>query len=198
MDPASITGRHYADLARNLQLLTSGEQPKSLVVTGSEPGTGCSSVCLGLGAALSASGYRVAIVDCNLDRPRLHKMLGEPNFKGLTSGSGSSSPERYGFEVSQNLLVVPTGPIPPSPDAHLNSGDFVRAVRSLEENRDFVLLDAPVASRVLGSGTLARGFDGVLLVVHAAKTPKQVARRVTDDFLESGVNLVGVVLNGCT
>ena len=167
------------------------------MVTGSEPGTGCSSVCLGLGAALSASGYRVAVVDCNLDRPRLHKMLGQPNFKGLTSGSGGGSLERYGFEASPGLLVVPTGPIPPSPAAHLNSGDFVRAVRDLEEGRDFVLLDAPVASRVLDSGTLSRGFDGVLLVVHAAKTPKQVARRVTDDLLESGVNLVGVVLNGC-
>lgn len=196
MDPASFTRRHYADLARNLRLLESREKLNSLVVTGSEPGTGCSSVCLGLGAALSAAGYRVAVVDCNLQRPRLHKMLGEPNFKGLTSGSDHPL-ERYGFEVSPGLLVVPTGPIPPSPAAHLNSEGFVRAVRGLEKSRDFVLLDAPVASEVQRSGTLSRSFDGVLLVVHAARTPKQTAREVTDDFLEAGVNLVGVVLNGC-
>lgn len=199
LDPASSTGCHYADLARNLRLKPEfGEKLKSLVVSGSEPGTGCSSVCLGLGAALAASGYRVAVVDCNLDRPCLHRMLGEPNFKGLTSGSGGERElERYGFEVSPNLLVVPTGPIPPSPEAHLNSQEFVRAVRGLEKSRDFVLLDVPVAPRLLGSGTLSRSFDGVLLVVHAARTTKQTARRITDDLLEADVNLVGVVLNGC-
>jgi Mrp family chromosome partitioning ATPase len=44
---------------------------------------------------------------------------------------------------------------------------------------------------------LAGGFDGVLLVVHASRTPKNTARAATDDLLEAGVNLLGVVLNGC-
>jgi protein-tyrosine kinase len=61
---------------------------------------------------------------------------------------------------------------------------------------DVALLDAPVAARVLASTTLSGGFDGVLLVVHATKTPKNIARQYTDDLLDAGVNLLGVVLNG--
>ena len=56
-----------------------------MVVTSPEPGAGCTSVCLGLGATLAGMGRRVAVVDCNLEKACVHRMLGEPNFVGLTS-----------------------------------------------------------------------------------------------------------------
>ncbi len=186
--------RHYENLANNL--LSLGGGVKSLVVTSPEPGAGCTSVCLGLGAALAGMGRRVAVVDCNLGNPQLHRMLGEPNFVGLTSGLKGDKPlEHYGHEAAPGLLVVPTGPIPSDP-ALLEIGKFVEAVRGLETGRDVVILDAPVAGRVLASPNLSGGFDGVLLVIHASRTSKSAARETTDDLLEAGINLLGVVLNG--
>ena len=197
LDPASPVRRHYEDLANNL--LSEGEGVGSIVVTSPEPGAGCTSVCLGLGGALSGMGHRSAVIDCNLENPQLHRMLGEPNFVGLTSGlDGDRSLEHYGHEVVPGLLVVPTGPVPPDPIARLETAKFVGAVRDLERSRDLVILDAPVAGRVLESPKLLGGFDGVLLVIHASRTSKSVARETTDDLLGAGINLLGVVLNGCT
>ena len=51
---------------------------------------------------------------------------------------------------------------------------------------------------MLSSPNLSGGFDGVLLVVHASRTPKSLAREAIDDLLEAGTNLLGVVLNGCS
>lgn len=186
---------HFEALANNFLAL---EGPsRSVVVTCPEAGAGCSSVCLGLGAALAGLGRRVAVVDCNLSRPYLHRVLGEPNFIGLTSSlEGGNLLEESGFEAASGLLVVPTGPVPTDPTTYLESGRFVEAVRTLEESRDVVLLDAPVAGNILRSPTFSRGFDGVLLVVHASRTSKNNARAATDDLLEAGVNLLGVVLNG--
>ncbi len=185
--------RHYEGLASNLLSLGEG---KSVVVTSPEPGAGCTSVCLGLGAALAGMGRGVAVIDCNLENPSLHRMLGEPNFVGLTSGlKGHKALEHYGHEVLPGLLVVPTGPVPSDP-APLESGKFVEVVRGLEAGRDVVILDAPVAGRVLRSRTLSSGFDGLLLVVHASRTSKGAARETTDDLLDAGTNLLGVVLNG--
>ena len=195
LDPASPVRRHYEDLAGNLLKLGTG----SIVVTSPEPGTGRTSVCLGLGAALAGMGRRAAIVDCNLENPQLHRILGEPNFVGLTSGlDGNKSLEHYGYEVIPGLLVVPTGPVLLDPTSRLEDEGVVEAVRGLQKSRELVLLDAPVAGRVLRSPNLSGGFDGVLLVVHASRTPKSVAREMTDDLLEAGANLLGVVLNGCT
>ena len=194
LDPRSPIRRYYEDLANNL--LSVGEGVRSVVVTSPEPGAGCTSVCIGLGAALAGMGHRAAVVDCNLASPQLHRMLGEPNFVGLTSGlRGERSLENYGHELAPGLLIVPTGPVPSDPNL-LETGRFVEAVRGLERSRDAVILDAPVAGRVLRSSSLSRSFDGVLLVVHASRTSKSTARATTDDLLDAGINLLGVVLNG--
>ena len=196
LDPGSPVRRHYEDLAKNLLSL---EGVGSVVVTSPEPGVGCTSVCVGLGAALAGMGRRAAVVDCNLDNPHLHRMLGESNFVGLTSGlDGGKSLEHFGYEAVPGLLIVPTGPVPPDPASRLEGPGMVEAVRGLNQSRALVLLDAPVAGRILRSPTFAGGFDGILLVVHASRTSKSIARETTDDLIDSGVNLLGVVLNGCS
>jgi protein-tyrosine kinase len=193
LDLNSPVRRHYEELAHNL--LSLGEA-NSVVVTSPESRAGCTSVCLGLGAALADMGRRVAVVDCNLENPCLHRMLGEPNFVGLTSGLKGDKPlEYYGHEAVPGLLIVPTGPVSSDPTL-LDNEKFVEVVRGLEAGRALVILDAPVAGRVLGSPNLSSGFGGVLLVIHASRTSKSAARETTDDLLDAGVNLLGVVLNG--
>jgi Mrp family chromosome partitioning ATPase len=198
LDPGSEFGRSFATLVENLDAL--GRPAKSVVVTGPEPGVGRTTVCLGLGAALAAVGKKVTVVDCNLDKPHLHRPFGRPNFTGLTSAlEGSGSLENYGFEAAPNLRVVPTGPVLPGlPGSWVlpNSPKLVEVIRDLGESRDVVLLDAPVASEVLDAPNFWGSFDGVLLVVHATRTPKGVARGLTDALLDARINLFGVVLNG--
>ena len=169
----------------------------SVVDTGPERGAGRTTVCLGLGAALAAAGKKVAVVDCNLDRPHLHHCFGRPNFIGLTSAlEGDRDLEDYGFDAVPNLRVIPTGPVLPGSWTFANSPKLVGAVRTLRESRDVVLLDAPVAGEVLIAPNLWGSFDGLLLVVHATRTPKGVARGFIDALLDAQVNLLGVVLNG--
>lgn len=196
LDPGSPVRRHYEDLAKKLLSL---EGIRSVVVTSPQAGAGRTSVCVGLAGAVAGMGRRAAVVDCNLGDPQLHRVLGEPNFVGLTSGLEGDKPlEHYGHEVAPGLLIVPTGLVPPDPASRLENEGFVGAVRSLEEGRDLVLLDGPVANGVLASPNLSGGFDGLLLVVHASRTSKNLARETTDDLLEAGTNLLGVVLNGCS
>ncbi len=195
LKPSSEVRRSFADLAENLGSL--GRPIGSVVVTGPEAGTGRSTVCIGLGAALAASGKRVSIVDCNLDHPHLHRCFDKPNFTGLTSAlEGEKDLEGFGFEAAPNLQVIPTGPVLPGWRTLAHSPKLVDAVRALQAKRDVVLLDAPVADGVLATPNLWGSFDGVLLVVHAARTPKGVARGLTDALLDARMELFGVVLNG--
>ncbi|MGI9049447.1 MAG: CpsD/CapB family tyrosine-protein kinase [Rubrobacteraceae bacterium] len=195
LDANSPTRRFYEELAEKLLSL---ERVRSVVVTAVEHGVGRTSVCLGLAAALAGMGHRAAVVDCNLRRPHLHRVLGEPNFVGLTSGLETGRAlENYGREILPGLRAVPTGPVPSDPASYLGSERLVEAVRGLEEGRRAILLDSPVADRVLASRALSEGFDGILLVVHGVRTSKSIARETTDNLLEAGTNLLGVVLNGC-
>jgi protein-tyrosine kinase len=191
----SEAGRSFTALAENLRSL--GRPIRSVVVTGPEAGVGRTTVCLGLGAALAAAGKKVTVVDCNLDRPQLHRPFGRPNFTGLTSAlEGGVSLDDYGFNAAPNLRVVPTGPVLPGPWGLAGSPKLAGAIQTLEEDRDVILLDAPLVGEVLADRALWDSFDGVLLVVHATRTPKGVARGFTDALLDARMELFGVVLNG--
>ena len=148
LDRGASSRGPFRELAENL-LSSSGGSVGSVVVTSSEPGAGRTSVCLGLGAALAGGAdgrRRVAVLDCNLDRPRLHRPFDKPNFTGLTNAiSNGRSPGAYGFEVAPGLLVVPTGPVLPDAEARMKSEGLVGAVRAMREDADVVLLDGPVA-----------------------------------------------------
>lgn len=195
LDPGSPLRRYYEELADNLLSL---EDIKTVVVTSPEEGAGCTSVSLGLAAAVAGMGRTSAVVDLNFHTPRIHKMLGEPNFVGLTSCLVGEKPlEAYGHEVVPRMLVVPAGPVPPSSGAVMRSGKFVESVRTLGESRDLVVLDGPTVEGVIARSSLSYGFGGVLLVVHASRTSKRVAREATDDLIDADINLLGVVLNGC-
>jgi Mrp family chromosome partitioning ATPase len=191
----SEVGHSFTVLAENLDAL--GRPVESVVVTSPESEAGRTTVCIGLGAALAASGKKVAVVDCNLDRPHLHRCFGRPNFTGLTSAlEGGRDLENYGFEAAPNLRVIPTGPVLPGSGTLASSRKLSDSIKTLQQKRDVVLLDAPVAGEVLAATNLWGSFDGVLLVVHATRTPKGVARGFTDALLDARVNLFGVVLNG--
>lgn len=203
--PASVllrgegaVGEAFEELAE--RFLGLGPVPGGVVVTGPEPGAGRTTVCVGLGAALARAGKSVAVVDCNLDRPRLHGFFGRPNFTGLTSAlEGGGDLEGYGFDAGEGVLgmrVIPTGPVPTGSAALARSPRLLNGVRGLAEGRDVVLLDAPVVGTILARTQLWGRFGGLLLVVHATRTPKGVARAAADALLDARLNLLGVVLNG--
>ena len=194
IDPGSPLRPHYEEVAR--RLLSPEGRSRIAVVTAPEKGAGRSSLCLGLGSAVAGMGLRAAVVDCNPARPHLHRLLGEPNFVGLSSALQGDRPlEHYGHEVLPGLLVVPGGPQPEGRLAVLESERLVGAVRDLAEGYDLVLLDSPLIERVLASKTLSHAFDGVLLVMHASRTSRRTAREATGILLDAGVRVLGVVFN---
>jgi Mrp family chromosome partitioning ATPase len=83
-------------------------------------------------------------------------------------------------------------------NGHLNS-DLLRA-RFLELRKEFeyVLVDVPPVALDSTSALLAPFTDGVVLVVEANSTRREVARRVKESLESAHVRLLGAVLNNRT
>jgi Mrp family chromosome partitioning ATPase len=75
------------------------------------------------------------------------------------------------------------------------SGRFEQFLKTMDEMFDYVILDAPPMPRFPECRVLCTKVDGVILVIEAGNTRRQVALRAKSQLEEAGGRLLGVVLN---
>ena len=93
------------------------------------------------------------------------------------------------------LSVLTSGPLPPNPSELLGSRRMADVLAQLRNEADIVLVDAPPIIAVSDAAILASKVDGVLLVVQANKTRRDLARNAKATLDKANANLLGVVLN---
>jgi Mrp family chromosome partitioning ATPase len=65
----------------------------------------------------------------------------------------------------------------------------------MKEQADWVLFDTPPLNSYNDAITLAARTDGVVLVLEAEKTRREVVQKVCERLEESGIRILGTVLN---
>jgi non-specific protein-tyrosine kinase len=143
-------------------------------------------------------------VDGDLRRPHLHTIFGLPNEQGLTTlvvdmarATGGGSVAQIPLQNTQvaNLQVLTSGPVPPNPAEILSSQRMGELLEMLRGKADYVLIDTPPIIAVTDAAVLASKVDGVLLVVNAGKTKRELAIKARDMLKQVNANVIGVVLN---
>lgn len=192
---------HIAECTRavrtNLLFMSPDKPFKRMVVTSSGPQEGKSTTAINLGIAMSQSGQKVLIVDTDMRRPRLHKAFGVANELGVSSlvvGEGKLDDAIKTTEVP-GLYLLPCGPIPPNPAELLHTRAFADLLETLGTRFDRVILDSPPVGAVADAVVLATQADGVVLVLKAGVTHRDVARRTVRALNDVKAKLFGAVLN---
>jgi capsular exopolysaccharide synthesis family protein len=146
---------------------------------------------------MAQAGQRVVLVDCDLRRPRVHRVFGRSNEVGLTTALLDVAAEaNMAFEsVVPNLSVISTGPIPPNPAELLQSAAFKALLERLRGRYDRIVLDSPPLVPVTDAAILSTLVDGTILVVRASQTTRELARRALRALRDVSGRIVGVVLN---
>ena len=197
-DPLSPIAESYRLLRTDL-LFTAEEKPfKSLMAATAKPGQGATTTICNLAVALATVGKRVILIDADLRRPKLHGFFNVSNETGLTSLLNDECELEEALKVTDidNLLVLPSGPLPLNP-AELLASQKMRALHErLKPHTDFVLVDTPSAIAFSDSSILASYLDAVMIVVRAQETPRGSEMQLKNLLNKARANVVGVVLNG--
>jgi capsular exopolysaccharide synthesis family protein len=169
-----------------------------LLVTSAGPAEGKTTVARCFAIAMAQAGRRVVLVDCDMRRPRLHRIFGKERDLGITTAILEANPsiEKIAQETQiPNLWVVTTGPLPPNPAEILHSESFAKLLDALKASFECVVIDSPPVVPVTDAAILSASVDGTLLVVRAFRTSKDLARRAARSLRDVGGRTVGVVLN---
>ncbi len=181
-------------------VLLSGEGNGSgqvLVVTSTAPREGKSLIAAHLAAALSAADQRVALVDADLRRPRLHALFDRQREPGLTDvlGGSRSKAEVLRPVRLQGLSLIPSGAATPNAAELLSLHAFKDLIESLRCDFDWIVIDSPPVMAVTDAAVLAHDATGVLFVTSAEQTDLGAAEAALAELTFVGARLIGAVLN---
>lgn len=195
--PRSPVSEAFRVLATNIRITELDQPLRTILVTSPNAQEGKSLVVANLAVALAQRELRVIAVDADLRLPRLHRLFGLDQGRGLT---GSLLDEHAGEQLKltfiESLRVLTSGDLPLNPAETLASTRMRKLLDEIAQGADMVLIDCPPIIPVADASILASIVDGVLLVVHADHTRRQEMRDAVESLRKVGARLLGVVLNG--
>lgn len=196
-NPRSPSSEAYRMLRANLKYISADKELKVIVVTSSVPQEGKSTVAANLAMAIAQMERRVLLVDGDLHRPVQHQIWDLPNNEGLSNAIvGQSDLQNAIAQVMDNLYVLPSGLVPPSPASLLDSKRMATLIDSFRDNFDCVILDTPSLSVGADAASLGQMADGVLFVIRPGVADIVNAGFAKDLLEKSGQNVLGQVVNG--
>lgn len=195
--PRSPGAEAYRRLRTQLLFSPAARAMKSLAVTSASPAEGTTTTAANLAVAYAQQGLRIAIVDCNLRKPRLHPLFGMPREPGLTQVILGHVPLDQALRETAvgGLYLLPAGVLPPNPAELLGGGQMRETLDLLSRQFDLVVLDTPALLAAADACILGTAADGVLVVVRAGRTDRGAAQRAVQQLASVGADVVGAVLN---
>lgn len=199
-DQRHMLAESYRSLRSALMYLAmGGHQPKVVLVTSAVPNEGKSTVAANLARTLAMGGARVLLIDGDLRRGQLHKLIGLQSQPGLTNFLGGDGKEDLSRFIQTNSM--PNFSFMARGNGVQNPGDllilpvFDRMLGLLREQFDNIVIDTCPVMAADDAATLAPRVDGTLFVVRSHFSRAKVVREAMELLYQRHARLLGVILN---
>jgi capsular exopolysaccharide synthesis family protein len=197
--PKSVEAEAYRGVRTALYFNAAGSTHQMIQVTSPSQGDGKSTLAANLAVSIAQSGKRTLLVDCDMRRPRVHRVfhLADPG-PGLAAVINGTVPLSGAILRTpvENLSLLPCGKKPSNPAELLTSPNFPDLLDRLKSDYDYVILDTPPVLAVSDPSAVAPRADGVILVFRMTSKVRPAAERAREQLQQIGANVLGVVVNG--
>jgi polysaccharide biosynthesis transport protein len=187
----------YRVLRTNLLFSRKDDKLNTVAIVSAGAGEGKSTTVFNLAAVFAQSGQRVLMVDSDLRRPTLHKMLKITNSVGLTNYLLKQNTLEEVIQTTSlpTLDFLASGKLPSSSLGILSSAQMKDLISELKQRYDFVFFDSPPIMGVSDASILASEVDMTMQIIQYRRYPQPMNIRAKQLIEKVGGNLVGIVLN---
>ena len=194
----ALVPEEYARLHADIERASSPARCFVVGVTSAVYGEGKTTVALNLAGTMAQNSQaRVTLVDFNLRNWDMQTRLNLPVAAGLVDvleGSEDDLSAIVQRTELDNLSIIPAGRAAANPARLVRSTRLHEVVTTLKLSNDFIVLDMAPVLPVADTKSVAKFLDGVVMVVRAGVTPREIVGRAIDAVGTDKV--LGVVLNG--
>ncbi len=195
--PDSPHAEAYRVLRTNIMFSLKDPTRNAITAVSAGAGEGKSTTTFNLATVFAQNGARVIVVDSDLRRPSVHKILKVSNSIGLTNYLLKQNTLEEVIQTTPlaTLDFLPSGKLPSSSMGVLSSGQMKELIRDLKRRYDYVFFDSPPIMGVSDASILASEVDAVMQVVQYRRYPQAMTIRAKQMIEKVGGNLLGIVLN---
>ena len=187
-------------LATRVQDRMEKDGQKILMVNSIRENEGKSTVAVNLALNLVRRGKKVMLIDTDMRRPAVAKILDRTVEKGKSLSDflqGNSSLEKVmcADPELKNLRYIFQAEAVGEPDKLLEDRDFRQLLQKVSAHMDFVILDTAPIGIVRDAEIIAGASDAVLLVIRQDGVRGAEVNDVVDVLDETGTSILGAVMN---
>jgi len=182
----------------NLQYVLPRVNKQVLMVTSTISGEGKTFISINLGAVMALLGKKTVIFEFDIRKPKIGSTLGVQAKKGITNFLiGNAKFEELPIPVpgTDNLFIIPCGPVPPNPAELLFSERLAELIAKAREDYDVVVIDTAPVGLVSDANTLGKFADATLFIIRHNHTFKRQLRLLNDIYVDKRLPKVSIVVN---
>ncbi len=189
----------YKQIRTNIMFsLPKKEQGKIICVTSSAPSEGKTTTCINLAITFAQMGAKVAIVDCDLRKARIHRYLEKERGEGVSNIlCGFADIDKALLKnVRENLDILTAGEIPVNPAELLETSEFEKLLDELKKNYEYIFIDTPPVTVVTDAVIITKLCDGIVIVIRADHTTFDMLDETAETLEKSGKQILGAIMLG--
>lgn len=195
----SLVAEQFRTLRTSLSYIGLNGDNKTLLVTSSISGEGKSFISVNLAVSLSLIRKKVVLLEFDLRKPMISKMMKVSREPGITNylvGRSNISEMLRQVEGNENLYILPAGVIPPNPTELILNGRLEELLRHLKSMFDYVIIDTAPVGLVSDARLLAPFADATLYVTRHQVTPRLYLKKIDELFRNKELGKLNLVFNG--
>lgn len=173
---------------------------KTILVTSSISGEGKSFIAVNLALSLSLTKKKVVLLEFDLRKPKVSKILNVPHHPGISNylvgHSSLSDILKQPIENNEYMYLLSAGVIPPNPTELILNGRLEQLLATLRASFDYIIIDTAPVGPVTDARLLAPFADATLYVVRHERTPKFNLKMIEDLYEQGDLGKLNIVFNG--
>ena len=194
--PADLAAEALRSLRTSLHFARMEAKNNVLMISGSSPAAGKTFVSANLAAVIAQGGQRVLLIDGDLRKGALHKVIGGRADNGLSdliSGQLDLANVTRLVPGVDGLCFIARGKIPPNPSELLMNARFTALLEQLKPLYDLVIVDTPPILAVTDAAIIGHHAGTSLLVVRFGLNQAREIALAKKRFEQNGVEIKGAI-----
>ncbi len=196
-EPKSLAAEAFKTVRTGLFFASRNSDLRTMLVTSGAPSEGKTIFAVNLALTIAQSGSKTLLIDADIRKPRVHRILQLDNQYGLTSylSSAGGIIRTQKCAEDKNLYVITSGPVKSNPTELLGSPRMKNLMEEARKKFDKIIIDTPPVMTVSDSLILTGISDGIIQVINFGKSNKRFQLKTKNKINSFGGKIVGAVLN---